>query len=42
VTSIQGVLAFSSFRRYDDALAVARDQVEGGAQILDVNMDRGT
>uniref|UniRef100_UPI0040481E6A methionine synthase n=4 Tax=Roseivirga sp. TaxID=1964215 RepID=UPI0040481E6A len=27
--------------KYDDALAVARDQVEGGAQILDVNMDEG-
>lgn len=27
--------------KYDDALAVARDQVEGGAQVLDVNMDEG-
>jgi 5-methyltetrahydrofolate--homocysteine methyltransferase len=27
--------------RYEDALAVARHQVEGGAQILDVNMDEG-
>ena len=27
--------------RYDEALAVARDQVEGGANILDVNMDEG-
>ncbi|HEX6739227.1 MAG TPA: methionine synthase, partial [Vicinamibacteria bacterium] len=26
---------------YEDALAVARQQVEGGAQILDVNMDEG-
>jgi len=26
---------------YESALAVARDQVEGGAQILDVNMDEG-
>ncbi len=26
---------------YDTALEVARDQVEGGAQILDVNMDEG-
>ena len=26
---------------YDEALDVARDQVEGGAQILDVNMDEG-
>lgn len=27
--------------RYDEALSVARDQVEGGAQVLDVNMDEG-
>jgi 5-methyltetrahydrofolate--homocysteine methyltransferase len=27
--------------KYDDALAVARAQVEAGAQILDVNMDEG-
>lgn len=26
---------------YDEALEVARDQVEGGAQVLDVNMDEG-
>ncbi len=26
---------------YDAALAVARDQVEGGAQVLDINMDEG-
>jgi 5-methyltetrahydrofolate--homocysteine methyltransferase len=26
---------------YDEALAVAMDQVEGGAQIIDVNMDEG-
>jgi 5-methyltetrahydrofolate--homocysteine methyltransferase len=26
---------------YDEALSVARDQVDGGAQILDVNMDEG-
>ena len=26
---------------YERALSVARDQVEGGAQILDVNMDEG-
>mgnify|MGYP001389519322 CR=1 FL=1 len=26
---------------YDEALSVARDQVEGGAQVLDVNMDEG-
>ncbi|MCA9514109.1 MAG: homocysteine S-methyltransferase family protein, partial [Myxococcales bacterium] len=27
--------------QFDEALAVARDQVEGGANILDVNMDEG-
>jgi 5-methyltetrahydrofolate--homocysteine methyltransferase len=27
--------------RYDDALSVAREQVESGAQIIDVNMDEG-
>ena len=26
---------------YDAALAVAREQVEGGAQIIDINMDEG-
>ena len=26
---------------YDSALAVARQQVENGAQIIDVNMDEG-
>ncbi len=27
--------------KYEDALAIARDQVEGGAQAIDVNMDEG-
>ncbi len=27
--------------KYDEALSIARDQVEGGAQVLDVNMDEG-
>lgn len=27
--------------KYDEALSVARDQVEGGAQVLDINMDEG-
>lgn len=26
---------------YTEALDVARDQVEGGAQIVDINMDEG-
>jgi 5-methyltetrahydrofolate--homocysteine methyltransferase len=27
--------------KYEDALAVALDQVEGGAQVIDINMDEG-
>ena len=27
--------------RFDEAVAVARQQVENGAQVLDVNMDEG-
>ncbi len=27
--------------KYDEALSVARSQVEGGAQVLDINMDEG-
>lgn len=27
--------------KFDEAISVARDQVEGGAQIIDVNMDEG-
>jgi 5-methyltetrahydrofolate--homocysteine methyltransferase len=27
--------------KYEDALSVAREQVDGGAQVLDVNMDEG-
>ena len=27
--------------KYEEALSVARDQVDGGAQIIDVNMDEG-
>ncbi|VAW07953.1 5-methyltetrahydrofolate--homocysteine methyltransferase, partial [hydrothermal vent metagenome] len=27
--------------RYEDGLAVARQQVENGAQVIDVNMDEG-
>ncbi len=26
---------------FDEALSIARDQVEGGAQIIDINMDDG-
>lgn len=41
-TNVTGSLKFLKLIReanFDEALSVARDQVEGGAQILDVNMD---
>ena len=43
-TNVTGSRKFARLIReelYDEALAIARDQVEGGAQILDVNMDEG-
>jgi 5-methyltetrahydrofolate--homocysteine methyltransferase len=43
-TNVTGSPKFSKLilaGAYEDALAVARQQVEGGAQILDVNMDEG-
>jgi len=43
-TNVTGSPRFSKFilaGQYEEALAVARDQVEGGAQIVDVNMDEG-
>lgn len=27
--------------KYEDALAIAKDQVDGGAQVIDINMDEG-
>ena len=42
--NVTGSRAFARLIRagdYDAALAVARTQVEGGAQVLDVNMDEG-
>ncbi|MDP4209841.1 MAG: methionine synthase [Bacteroidota bacterium] len=41
-TNVAGSKKFARLIReekYDEALAIARDQVEGGAQIIDVNMD---
>nr|WP_321406989.1 methionine synthase [uncultured Carboxylicivirga sp.] len=41
-TNVAGSLKFARLIReekYDEALNIARDQVEGGAQIIDVNMD---
>jgi len=43
-TNVTGSKAFSKLiveGKYEDALAVARSQVEGGAQMIDVNMDEG-
>lgn len=43
-TNVTGSLRFARLikeDKYDEALEVARNQVEGGAQILDVNMDEG-
>jgi 5-methyltetrahydrofolate--homocysteine methyltransferase len=43
-TNITGSRKFARLIRdgkYDDAITVARDQVQGGANILDVNMDEG-
>jgi len=41
VTGSRRFLRLIKEEKYPEALAVARDQVEGGAQILDVNMDEG-
>lgn len=39
VTGSAKFLKLIKEEKFDEALAVARDQVEGGAQVLDVNMD---
>ncbi|WP_460219913.1 methionine synthase [Psychroserpens sp. MEBiC05023] len=41
VTGSRKFLRLIKEEKYDEALSVAREQVEGGAQILDVNMDEG-
>ncbi len=43
-TNVTGSRKFARLikeNRYDDALSVALQQVEGGAQVIDVNMDEG-
>lgn len=43
-TNVTGSRRFARLikeNKYDEALSVARQQVEGGAQIIDVNMDEG-
>jgi 5-methyltetrahydrofolate--homocysteine methyltransferase len=41
VTGSRKFLRLIKEEKYNEALSVARDQVEGGAQIIDVNMDEG-
>ncbi|MEN9447470.1 MAG: hypothetical protein RJA25_760 [Bacteroidota bacterium] len=41
VTGSKVFLRMIKEERFEDALAVAMDQVRGGAQVLDVNMDEG-
>jgi len=41
VTGSRKFLRLIKEEKYSEALEVARDQVDGGAQILDVNMDEG-
>ncbi len=41
VTGSKKFLRLIKDGKYEEALSVARDQVEGGAQVLDVNMDEG-
>ena len=41
-TNVSGSRKFARLigdRKYEEALSIARDQVEGGAQVIDVNMD---
>ena len=43
-TNVAGSMQFAKLireKKYDQALAVAHKQVEGGAQVIDVNMDDG-
>ena len=43
-TNVTGSRKFAKLiieEKYEEALSVARDQVEGGAQVIDVNMDEG-
>jgi 5-methyltetrahydrofolate--homocysteine methyltransferase len=43
-TNVTGSAKFAKLiieNRYEEALSVAQDQVDGGAQVIDVNMDEG-
>ncbi|NBA87750.1 methionine synthase [Emticicia sp. CRIBPO] len=41
VTGSKKFLRLIKNEQYEDALSVARDQVEGGANVIDINMDEG-
>jgi len=41
VTGSRKFLRLIKEEKYEEALSVAREQVEGGAQIIDINMDEG-
>ncbi|MDQ3111050.1 MAG: methionine synthase [Bacteroidota bacterium] len=41
VTGSKKFLRLIKEGNYDEALSIAKDQVEGGAQVIDVNMDEG-
>ncbi|MEN7548031.1 methionine synthase [Rapidithrix thailandica] len=41
VTGSKKFLRLIKEEKFDEALSVAQDQVEGGAQIIDINMDEG-
>ena len=41
VTGSQKFARLIKEEKYDEALAIAREQVEGGANMIDVNMDEG-
>lgn len=41
VTGSKKFLRLIKDGNYDEALSIAKDQVEGGAQVIDVNMDEG-
>ena len=41
VTGSRKFLRLIKEGNFEEALSIARDQVEGGAQIIDVNMDEG-
>ena len=41
VTGSRAFLRMIKEGNYEDALVVAKDQVDGGAQIIDINMDEG-